>query len=52
MVPGWAGTAKSSFAAHLDSNERFRARKGKTDAGALPRTDEEMLRRFENGALG
>ena len=43
VVPGWAGRAKTSFAAHLDSNERFKARKGKTDAGALPKSDEEML---------
>lgn len=52
IVPGWAGTPKSPFAAHLDSSERFRARKGKTDAGNLPKTDEEMLRRFADGELG
>ncbi|MFO0737631.1 MAG: hypothetical protein U0270_17190 [Labilithrix sp.] len=52
VVPGWAGRAKTSFAAHLDSNERFKARKGKTDAGALPKSDEEMLERFEAGMLG
>lgn len=52
VVPGWAGRPKTSFAAHLDSDERFKARKGKTDAGALPKTDEEMLDRFESGMLG
>lgn len=51
VVPGWAGRARSSFAVHLDSTERFKARKGKTDAGALPRNDEEMLERFESGML-
>jgi hypothetical protein len=52
VVPGWAGRPKTAFAVHLDSNERFKARKGKTDAGALPKTDEEMLDRFEQGMLG
>lgn len=52
VVPGWAGLPTTPFAVHLDSNERFKARKGKTDSGALPKTDEEMLDRFANGLLG
>jgi len=52
VVPGWAGLARTPFAVHIDSNERFKARKGKTDSGALPKTDEEMLERFANGMLG
>lgn len=52
VVPGFAGRAKTTWGAHLDSSERFKARKGKTDAGALPKSDEEMLDRFENGMIG
>lgn len=52
IVPGWAGTASTPFAAHLDSGERMRARRGKTDSGKLPQTDEEMLERFAMGFLG
>lgn len=52
VIPGWAGRPKTSWSAHLDSNERFKARKGKTDSGALPKSDEEMLNRFESGMLG
>jgi hypothetical protein len=51
VIPGWAGRPRTPWTAHLDSSERFRARKGKTDAGALPKTDEEMLNRFESGTL-
>ena len=52
VIPGWAGRASTNWGAHLDSNERFKARKGKTDSGALPKNDEEMLNRFESGMLG
>lgn len=52
VVPGWSGRPKTPFVAHLDSSERFKARKGKTDAGQLPKNDEEMLDRFQNGMLG
>jgi len=52
VVPGWAGEPKTTFAAHLDSGDRMRARKGKSDAGKLPTTDEEMLTRLADGLLG
>ncbi|MBX3226315.1 MAG: hypothetical protein KIT84_42970 [Labilithrix sp.] len=51
VVPGWAGAPKTAFAVHLDSGERMRARRGKTDAGKLPESDEEMLKRFADGLL-
>ncbi len=51
VVPGWAGTALSSFADHLLSPERMAARGGKTDIGRPPETDEEMLRLFSTGDL-
>jgi hypothetical protein len=51
VVPGWAGTAKTSWTQHLDSSERMAARAGKTDIGAPPKTEEEMLKRFVEGTL-
>lgn len=46
IVPGWAGTATTPFADHLLSPERMKAREGKTDIGAGPHSDEELLQLF------
>lgn len=46
VVPGWVGTPTSTFSEHLLSPDRMKARGDKTDIGALPRTDEELLKRF------
>jgi hypothetical protein len=46
IAPGWMGVATSPFAEHLLSPERMEARGGKTDLGAGPRNDEELLKRF------
>jgi hypothetical protein len=51
VVPGWAGTPVSSFRDHLLSSERMSARGGKTDVGATPKNEEEMLKRFFEGTL-
>jgi hypothetical protein len=51
ITPGWMGIPSSSFADHLLSSERMKARGGRTDIGAGPQTDEEMLRRFMEGTL-
>jgi hypothetical protein len=51
VVPGWMGTATTSFADHLLSPERMRARGGKTDVGAGPHSEEELLQRFAAGEL-
>lgn len=51
VVPGWAGTPKTSFSDHLLSPERMAARGGKTDVGSAPKTEEEMLARFFEGTL-
>jgi len=51
VVPGWMGTATSTFAEHLLSPERMKARGGRTDVGAGPQNDEEMLTRFFDGIL-
>jgi hypothetical protein len=51
VVPGWAGTAATSFTKHLDSKERARARGGKTDVGSTPKSEEELLKRFFEGTL-
>lgn len=51
VVPGWAGTAKTSFAEHLLSPERMAARGGKTDVGSAPKSEEEMLSRFLEGTI-
>jgi hypothetical protein len=50
VVPGWAGTPATSFAEHLGSTERANARRGKL-AAESPKSDEELLRRFADGAL-
>ena len=46
VVPGWMGTPTSPFAEHLVSPDRATARGNKTDVGALPTSDEELLTRF------
>jgi hypothetical protein len=46
VVPGWIGTPTSSFADHLLSPDRMKARGGKTDQGTSPHTEEELLQRF------
>ena len=46
VVPGWIGTPTAPFAEHLLSPDRMKARGGKTDIGALPTSDEELLTRF------
>ena len=51
VVPGWAATPTCSFTDHLLSSERAKARGGKTDVGAGPKTDEDMLRLFLEGGL-
>jgi hypothetical protein len=45
VVPGWIGSPSSSFADHLLSPERMKARGDRTDLGTQPKTDEELLRR-------
>jgi len=51
VVPGWVGVPTSSFADHLLSADRMKARGGRTDVGAGPKSDEEMLLRFQEGTL-
>lgn len=51
IVPGWTGSATTPFADHLLSPERMKAREGRTDIGAGPHTDEELLTRFLDGTL-
>jgi len=51
VVPGWVGAADRSFAEHLTSPEREKARDNKTDPGAGLRSDEELLKLFADGAL-
>ena len=46
VVPGWMGAATTTFSEHLNSAERMEARGDKTDVGVIPKTDEEMLKRF------
>jgi hypothetical protein len=51
VVPGWMGTPTSTFAEHLLSPARMKARGDRTDVGAGPRTEEELLQRFVEGTL-
>jgi hypothetical protein len=51
VVPGWAGIPLTSFEEHLESAERMAARGGRTDLGAGPKSDEDMLARFTEGTL-
>jgi len=51
VVPGWAGVPLTPFGEHLESRERMAARAGRTDIGAGPRSDEDMLVRFAEGTL-
>jgi hypothetical protein len=51
VVPGWMGAPTTPFAEHLLSGERMKARGGRTDVGAQPNTDEELLKRFIEGTL-
>ncbi len=46
VVPGWMGTATCSFADHILSPERMKARGDRTDIGTGPKTDEDLLKRF------
>ena len=46
VIPGWAGTATTPFADHLLSPERMKAREGKTDIGAGPHSDEDLIKIF------
>lgn len=45
VIPGWMGTPASSFADHLASPDRMKARGDKTDV-VVPKTDEDILKRF------
>ncbi len=51
VVPGWAGAPVTPFEDHLLSPERMTARSGRTDIGAGPASDEDMLVRFAGGTL-
>lgn len=51
VVPGWIGTPVGSFADHLLSPDRMRARGDRTDQGTAPQNDEELLARFAEGTL-
>ena len=51
VQPGWAGLPISTFADHLQSPERTAARSGRTESGAAPSSDEDMLERFAGGML-
>lgn len=51
VVPGWMGTPATPFEEYLLSPERKAARGGRTDVGAGPLDDEELLARFVGGAL-
>jgi hypothetical protein len=51
VVPGWMGTPTTAFADHLLSPQRMKARGGKTDVGAGPHSDEELLKKFLDGTL-
>ncbi|MDB4937457.1 MAG: hypothetical protein JWP87_4429 [Labilithrix sp.] len=51
VVPGWIGTPTSTFANHLLSPDRMKARGGRTDQGTGPHTDEELLQRFAEDKL-
>ena len=51
IVPGWIGAATCSFADHLLSPERMKARGDRTDIGTGPKDDEELLQRFVEGTL-
>ena len=46
VVPGWAGAVMTPFADHLLSPERMKAREGKTDIGAGPHSDEDLIKLF------
>ncbi len=46
VMPGWMGTPTTPFAPYLHSPERMKARGDKTDVGAGPANDEELLKRF------
>ncbi len=50
VVPGWTGTPTGPFNDHLLSEERMAARAGKTDIGAGPLHEEELLQRFVEDA--
>jgi len=51
VVPGWMGYATVPFAEHLASADRMAARGGRTDIGAAPKDDEELLQRFVEDKL-
>jgi hypothetical protein len=51
VVPGWMGTPTSTFADHLLSPERMKARGDRTDIGTGPKNDEDLLTRFAQGKL-
>ena len=51
VVPGWMGVPTCSLADHLVSPERVMARGERTDVGAVPKSDEELLQRFVEGTL-
>jgi hypothetical protein len=51
VVPGWMGTPTTSFAAHLLSGDRMKARGNKTDVGTGPRSEEDLLEKFAKGKL-
>lgn len=49
VAPGWAALPSTTFAEHLLSPERMTARGDRTDVGAVPATEEDMLERFARG---
>jgi hypothetical protein len=51
VIPGWMGTPTSTFGDHLLSPERMKARGDRTDIGAGPKTDEDLLKRFVEDRL-
>jgi hypothetical protein len=51
VVPGWAGRPVTSFAEHLLSPERMRARGQRTDPGTGPTCEEDILALFASGTL-
>jgi hypothetical protein len=51
VVPGWAGIPRTSFADHLVSPERAAARVGRSDTGAEPKNEEDMIQKFAEGRL-
>jgi hypothetical protein len=50
IVSGWMGTPATPLADHMLSEERMKARGGKTDV-VLPKSEEDFLKSFAEGTL-